>query len=61
MIRIAKPTDPHRIADLKQKIHNDRYMQSAMSGIAGVLTRGLLHWNGVELENEPSKTKNSRA
>lgn len=55
MIRIAKPTDPRKIADLKVKIHNARYLQSAVSGIANMLTRGLLEWNGMELDDETTR------
>lgn len=49
MIRIAKPTDPKKIEELRQKINKSSYLQTAVSGIAGILTTGLLQWNGTEL------------
>jgi len=42
MIRIAKKTDPIRIAELKQKIHDQAYLSQAISRIALVITRELL-------------------
>jgi hypothetical protein len=42
MIRIAKPSDPQRLAELKKKIHNDDYMHKAINQIANTITKELL-------------------
>lgn len=50
MIRIAKPSDPKRIAELKKKINNDIYIKDAIQQIAHTLTIELVHrkedWDG---------------
>ena len=43
MVRIAKPIDPKRIAELKQKIDNKAYLNFAIKQIAHTLTKELLH------------------
>lgn len=52
MIRIAKPSDPQKIQELKKKIYQDSYLNVAVVGIATILTGGLLEWNGVNLLND---------
>ncbi len=55
MIRIAKPTDPKKIEELKVKINQKAYLNVAITGIAQILTKGLLQWNGVDLAEDGSK------
>lgn len=43
MVRIAKPTDPKRISELKVKINDKRYMSVAVQRIANTLTREIMH------------------
>ncbi len=43
MIRIAKPTDPKRIAELKKKINKKQYIDLAISRIANSLTKELMN------------------
>lgn len=43
MIRIAKPTDPRRIEELKKKINDSHYVNNAIHSIANILTKELLH------------------
>ena len=38
MVRIAKKTDPRRLAELKKKIHDQRYLAMAIDKIAQDLT-----------------------
>ncbi|NIZ19007.1 hypothetical protein [Entomospira culicis] len=54
MIRIAKPSDPQKIQELKKKIYQESYLEVAILGIATILTGGLLEWNGVELVDDES-------
>jgi hypothetical protein len=54
MIRIAKPSDPQKIQELKKKIHQSSYLEVAVIGIATILTGGLLEWNGVEFSDDES-------
>jgi hypothetical protein len=62
MTRIAKPSDPKRIAELKKKIDSSLYLNKAVAGIASTLTHGLLQWNGVELEeNDTAKKQRKRS
>lgn len=42
MIRIAKKTDPKKLAELKNKIEDERYLTYAIQRIAQVLTKELL-------------------
>lgn len=42
MIRIAKPTDPKKIAELKEKINDESYLSTAIQGIAATLTNEIL-------------------
>lgn len=42
MVRIAKPSDPEKIRYLKRKIHDRRYMASAIQRIAHKLTEELI-------------------
>ena len=46
MIRIAKPTDPAKIKELKKKIHNELYLKNAIQQLAQTLTKELLHMDG---------------
>lgn len=42
MVRIAKPSDPEKIKYLKRKIHDRRYMESAIRRLAHKLTEELI-------------------
>ena len=42
MIRIAKPTDPKKLAELKEKIHDKAYLELAIVRIANTLTKELM-------------------
>lgn len=46
MVRIAKKTDPKRIAELKKKIQNKDYMAAAVQRIAQILAREILNQRG---------------
>jgi hypothetical protein len=43
VVRIAKKTDPKKIAELKRKIHDEEYLLSAIQKIAQDLTKSLEH------------------
>ncbi len=43
MVRIAKKSDPKKIAELKKKIHDQRYLSQAIYRIAQTLTNGILN------------------
>ena len=43
MIRIAKQTDPKKIEELKKKINNPAYLETAIRRIAQTLTNELLN------------------
>ncbi len=43
MVRIAKKTDPKKIAELKRKIHDEEYLLYAITRIAQDLTRSIEH------------------
>ncbi|HET6486569.1 MAG TPA: hypothetical protein VFH83_09135 [Spirochaetia bacterium] len=43
MVRIAKKTDPKKIAELKVKIHDADYLSQAIQKIAQDLTKNLEH------------------
>jgi hypothetical protein len=43
MVRIAKKTDPRKLAELKTKIHDEDYLLQAIQKIAQDLTRNLEH------------------
>lgn len=43
MIRVAKPSDPKKIEELKKKINDKRYISTAIQSIATTLTKELLH------------------
>ena len=43
MVRIAKKTDPQRIADLKKKIRDARYVEEAIQKIAHRLSSEIIH------------------
>ena len=43
MVRIAKPTDPKRLADLKQKIRDKYYIEMAVARIANTLTKEIMN------------------
>ncbi len=42
MIRVAKPTDPKKLAELKEKIHDKKYLEMAIVRIAQTLTKELI-------------------
>ena len=42
MVRIAKPTDPKKLAELKKKIHNNQYLETAIVRIANTLTKEIM-------------------
>ncbi len=41
MVRIAKKTDPRRLAELKKKINDEKYLAVAISKIAQDLTQNI--------------------
>jgi len=43
VVRIAKKTDPKRLAELKRRIHDEEYLLQAIQKIAVDLTRSLEH------------------
>jgi anti-sigma28 factor (negative regulator of flagellin synthesis) len=43
VVRIAKKTDPKKIAELKRKIHDEEYLMQAIQKIAQDLTKSLEH------------------
>ena len=43
MVRIAKKTDPKKLAELKHKIHDEVYLLQAIQKIAQDLTQNLEH------------------
>ena len=45
MIRIAKHTDPKKIAELKKKINDTKYIDRAIKSIANTLTKEIFHLN----------------
>jgi len=42
MARVAKPTDPRKLVELKEKIHDSTYLNSAIERIAIIITNKLL-------------------
>lgn len=42
MVRIAKPSDPRRLAELKNKIRDKYYLEMAITRIANTLTKELM-------------------
>ncbi len=47
MIRIAKPTDPKKIAELKKKINDKKYLDAAIQTLAHTITKEMLHIDEV--------------
>lgn len=45
MVRIAKPTDPKKLAELKKKIDDKKYLSKAISTIANTLTKEIFQMN----------------
>ena len=43
MIRVAKPSDPKKIAELKKKINDQKYIQTAIQSLAQTITKEMLH------------------
>jgi anti-sigma28 factor (negative regulator of flagellin synthesis) len=43
VVRIAKKTDPKKIAELKRKIHDQEYLMQAIQKIAQDLTKSIEH------------------
>ncbi|MDY7028365.1 MAG: hypothetical protein SVR04_08725 [Spirochaetota bacterium] len=43
MIRIAKQTDPKRLEELKKKINDQRYLNTAINSLALIITKEILH------------------
>lgn len=41
MVRIAKKTDPKKLAELKRKIHDEDYLLQAIQKIAQDLTKSI--------------------
>jgi len=48
MIRIAKETDPEKLAELKKKINDKEYLAFAIRKIAQVLTNEIVQQDEVE-------------
>lgn len=46
MVRVAKPTDPEKIQELKSKINDSSYIQDAIQQLARKLTEELVHRRG---------------
>ena len=42
MVRVAKPTDPKKLAELKKKIHDQQYLEIAIVRIANTLTKEIM-------------------
>lgn len=42
MIRIAKQTDPKRLEELKKKINDKQYLNTAINSLAITITREIL-------------------
>ena len=42
MIRIAKQTDPKRLEELKKKINDKRYLETAINSLAITITKEIL-------------------
>lgn len=42
MIRVAKPTDPKKLAELKDKIHDKQYLELAIARIANTLSKEIM-------------------
>ena len=51
MVRVAKITDPKRIAELKEKINDNVYLEAAINRIASSLTDGIIRY--VEVKSAP--------
>ena len=47
MIRIAKPSDPKKIAELKKKINDKKYLDTAIQSLAQTITKEMLHVDEV--------------
>ncbi len=47
MVRVAKPTDPEKIQELKSKINDQKYIQDAIQQLARKLTEELVHRRGT--------------
>jgi hypothetical protein len=47
MVRVARKIDPKRIAELKKKIHDTKYLDAAIYRIAQTLTNELVGRNGT--------------
>jgi len=45
MVRIAKPTDPKKLAELKKKIDDKKYLSKAIATIANTLTKEIFQMN----------------
>ena len=45
MVRIAKNTDPRKLAELKKKIEDKRYLDQAIVTIANTLTKEIFQMN----------------
>ena len=43
MVRVAKPTDPKKLAELKIKIRDKYYLQMAIARIANTLTKEIMN------------------
>ncbi len=43
MVRVAKPTDPKKLAELKKKIRNQSYLDIAIARLANTLTKEIMN------------------
>ena len=43
MVRVAKPTDPKKLAELKEKIRDKYYLEMAIVRIANTLTKEIMN------------------
>jgi hypothetical protein len=46
MIRIAKHTDPRRLEELKKKINDKHYLNTAINSLAVTITKEILQTKG---------------
>ena len=57
MIRIAKQTDPKKIAELKEKINDKKYINVAIKSIANTLTKEIFHLNEEQVIERKSRVR----
>ncbi len=43
MVRVAKPVDPKKLAELKKKIKSQAYLDAAIARLANTLTKEIMN------------------